>query len=119
MKKKILIYDDDKEILLLCKTILAKYDFETEIRAVCDNVLNDIEATNPDLVLMDLWIPGIGGEKAILLLKQNERTKHIPVLVFSADTDIAEISEKVQANGFIEKPFTIPDFIKQIRKHFL
>lgn len=119
MKKKILIYDDVKEILLLCKTILAKYGFEAVTRTACENIFEDIESTNPDLILMDLWIPGMGGEKAIVSLKRNENTKHIPVLVFSANADIAEISDRVMADGFIEKPFAIPDFIKTIKEHLL
>lgn len=119
MKEKILIYDDDREILLLCKTILAKYNFKTETRTACENIFEDIESTNPDLILMDLWIPGLGGEKAIIMLKGNEKTKDIPILVFSANTDVAEISEIVKADGFIEKPFAIPDFIKIIREHLL
>ena len=119
MKERILIYDDDKEILLLCKTILAKYGFETESRTMCENIFDDIESTQPDLILMDLWIPGIGGEKAIIMLKGNKSTKHIPVLVFSANTDIQEISQKVKADGFVEKPFIISAFIEKIRAHLL
>lgn len=117
MKEKILIYDDDKEILVLCKAILAKYGFETESKTACETLFEDIESIRPNLILMDLWIPGIGGEKAIVLLKHNEKTKDIPVLVFSANTGIVEISEKVHADGFVEKPFAIPDFIKIIREH--
>lgn len=117
MKEKILIYDDDKEILLLCKAILAKYGFEIESRTACETPFEDIESISPNLILMDLWIPGFGGEKAIVMLKQNEKTKDIPVLIFSANAGIAEISEKVHADGFVEKPFAIPDLIKILREH--
>lgn len=117
MKEKILIYEDDKDILILCETILAKHGFETASRTECETILNDIESTHPDLILMDLWIPGTGGKKAITILKQNEQTRHIPVLVFSADSDIAEIGKKVNADGFIEKPFAIPVFIEKIQSH--
>lgn len=117
MKKNILIYDDDQEILLLCKAILSKYDFVVETLSTCKNILTDIQKFNPDLILMDLWIPQIGGEKAIEIIKQNETTKQLPVLIFSANADIKEISEKVNADGYIEKPFSISTFIETIKKH--
>lgn len=119
MKEKILIYEDDQDIIILCKTVLAKYGFETESREVCENIFDDIESVVPNLILMDLWIPGIGGEKAIDKLKQNDKTKHIPVLVFSANSDIEEIGIKVKADGFVKKPFTITDFIQTIKEHLL
>lgn len=119
MKEKILIYDDDHDILLLCKTILSKYGFEAETRTACENILSDIATLNPDLILIDLQISGMGGEKAILLLKKNVSTRDIPVLVFSANPAIAAISKNVNAEGFVEKPFAITDFVKTIREHLL
>jgi len=117
MKKNILIYDDDEEILLLCKAILAKFGFVVETLSRCENILNDIKSLQPDLILMDLWIPEIGGEKAIEIMKQNERTKQTPVLLFSANADIKDICKKVKADGYIEKPFTINTLIEIIQKH--
>ena len=117
MKKNILIYDDDAEILFLCKTILQKYDFTVETLSRCDNIIHDIDRVNPSFILMDLWIPEIGGEKAVKLLKENEAAKHIPVFLFSANTDIKEICQKVNANGYIEKPFDLKAFISIIQSH--
>ncbi|NEN24757.1 response regulator [Cryomorpha ignava] len=117
MKEKILIYEDDKDIIILCKTVLSQHGFETESREVCENIFDDIESVVPNLILMDLWIPGIGGEKAIDMVKKNDKTKHIPVLVFSANSDIEEIGIKVKADGFVKKPFTITDFVQTIRGH--
>ncbi len=117
MKKNILIYDDDVEILLLCKAILSKYDFVVDTLSICDNILNDINTLNPHIILMDLWIPEIGGEKAIEIIKKNEKLKHIPVLLFSANTNIIKISKNINADGFIEKPFVIKTFIETIQRH--
>ncbi len=68
---------------------------------------------------MDLWIPEIGGEKAIAIAKQNEKTKNIPVLIFSANADIKDICKKVNADGYIEKPFTVNILIETIQKQFV
>ncbi len=117
MKNKILIYDDDEEILLLCKAILSRHDFVVETLSRCENILTDIQAFSPNLILMDLWIPEIGGEKAIEILKQYESTRQIPVIIFSANADIKDICKKVNADGFIEKPFTVSTFVETIQKH--
>jgi len=82
MKKNILIYDDDEGILHLCRSILGKFGFEVRTLSTCENILNDVESIQPQLILMDLWIPEIGGEKAIEILKQNVNTKQTPVLLF-------------------------------------
>ncbi len=117
MKKVILIYDDDEEILELCMAILSKYDYVVETLPKCENILRDIQTFNPDVILMDLWIPLIGGEKAIEIVKQNEKTKQIPILIFSANSNIREISKKVKADGYVEKPFLIQTFIETIQRH--
>lgn len=119
MSKCVLIYDDDVEILFLCKAILSKHQYRVETLSHCNSVMNDIATFKPDLILMDLWIPEIGGEKAITIIKENKATEHIPVLIFSANAEIAEICEKVKANGFIEKPFDVIMFTEKIKKYIL
>ena len=117
MNKCVLIYDDDLEILFLCKAILSKHNYRVETLSDCNNVISDMATFKPDLILMDLWIPEIGGEKAITILKENQATEHIPVLIFSANAEIAAICEKIKADGYIEKPFDIAVFTETIRKH--
>ena len=114
MKKTILIFDDDQEILFVCRAILEMQNFRVETRTYCDDIIEDTIATEPVLILMDLWIPVIGGENAIHLVKSNKATKYIPVILFSANADIAEISKRVNADGFIKKPFDITEFIQII-----
>ncbi len=116
-KKCILIYDDDQEILLLCKMFLIKNGYEVETKSKCENVIADIHNLKPDLILMDLWIPEIGGEKAISMVKENPATRHTPVLLFSANADIDVICKKVNANGYIAKPFDIHTFKDVIALH--
>lgn len=113
----ILIYEDDQEIMLLCKTILKKDKYRVETRSRIDDVIGDIDALKPDLILMDLWIPEIGGEKATALIKENSATSNIPVLLFSANTDIKEICKKVNADGYIQKPFDISTLKAIIKKN--
>jgi CheY-like chemotaxis protein len=117
MNKCILIYDDDPEILFLCHKILGKNQYRVETRPRCENVINDIASIKPNLILMDLWIPEIGGEKAISMIKENPATRYIPVLLFSANAEIKELSKKINADGYIEKPFDLHIFQQTIEQN--
>ena len=116
MQKCVLIYDDDTEILMLCRMILQKQNYRVETRATCDNIIDDIKSLEPDVILMDLWIPQMGGEKAIEQIRENPVSKDIPVLLFSANDEIEKISKISKANGYVQKPFDIHDFKKEIEK---
>ena len=115
----ILIYDDDQEILTLCKAILAKSKYRVETLLRCENVINDIADIKPDIILMDLWIPEIGGEEAIHLIKANAGTQHIPVIIFSANAGIKAICASTKADDYIKKPFDISSFKNTIDQAFL
>ena len=119
MKKTVLIYDDDLEILFLCKAILGETDYRVETLSHCENVLSDIELIKPGIILMDLWIPVIGGEKAVNIIKENPATKHIPIILFSANAEIKQIFKKIKADGYIEKPFDIAALKETIAKNIL
>lgn len=114
MKKCILIFDDEPEILMVCKIILEKNNYEVETRLFCDNIIEDINEVNPDIILMDLWIPVIGGENAINLIKNSSATRHIPVILFSANAEIDIISKRVNANGFLVKPFEVSGLVEAV-----
>jgi two-component system cell cycle response regulator DivK len=119
MKKCILVFDDDTEILLVCKIILEQQNYRIETRVLCDNIIEDVHLVKPDMILMDLWIPEIGGENAIKLVKENEATQHIPVILFSANAEIAAISKRVSADGFLSKPFEIASLLQIIENNIL
>lgn len=119
MKKCVLILDDDPEILSVCKIILEKQNYLVEARIRCDNIINDINETHPGIILMDIWIPHIGGEKATKLIKKNKATRDIPVILFSANSEIEEISKRANANGFLKKPFEIDRLVSMVRNNSL
>lgn len=117
MKKCILIFDDDPEILMVCKIILEQKNYLVQTRSFCDDILKDCNEVNPDIILMDLWIPSMGGEQAISLMKNNNKTGHIPVILFSANADINAIANRTNANGLLKKPFEISDLLDIVEKN--
>lgn len=114
LMKRVLIYDDDEDILFLSGMILGAYDYSVEVRSRCEDIIHDIELTKPDIILMDLAIPMIGGEKGISLVRDSPSVKNIPVILFSANADIEEICKNTGADGYLKKPFNIEDLRKLI-----
>ncbi|CAN5129992.1 N/A [soil metagenome] len=119
MKKCVLICDDDVDILEVCSTILHLHNYDTITSPNCENVFELLKTHTPDLILMDLWVPEMGGEKATEKLKTDPETSHLPVILFSANREIENVAQKVNANDFICKPFDIQEFIIKINKNML
>ncbi|MEO6611278.1 MAG: response regulator [Chitinophagaceae bacterium] len=113
---KVLIFDDDRDILELCSIILRKKGHEPVIETNSKNVIEKINETAPDVILMDIWIPGIGGEEAIRLIRNNSVTKHIPVILFSANNNIEAIAKEAHADHYLKKPFDIATLNNVISK---
>lgn len=109
--KKILIFDDEEDILEIVSLIF-KDDYEIHTESYLEDPVAIVEEVNPDLILLDLYIPAVGGEEAVKLLKQNEKTKNIKIILFSASNDIAERSKNSGADGYFMKPFKV----KQLRE---
>lgn len=108
-KKTILIFDDDLNVLELCSIILENAGYHTETSSTSHDVLEKVTRYKPDLVLMDNWIPNIGGIIATQLLKNSELYKHIPVVYFSANNDVHLLAKQAGADTYLSKPFDLID----------
>jgi DNA-binding response OmpR family regulator len=108
MPKSILIYDDDVDILEICSIIIRMKGFEVICKSNCNDVLADIAECNPSAILMDNWLPDIGGVKAIQIIKQSEY-KNIPVIFFTANTEASELAKKAGADYLLKKPFDVAE----------
>jgi two-component system alkaline phosphatase synthesis response regulator PhoP len=106
---RVLIFDDDADILELCSLILQLKGFETIAEKDSRQVIERILETNPDVIMMDNWIPGMGGVEATLLIKATEKTAHIPVIFFSANNNIEELAASARADYSLKKPFDIAE----------
>jgi CheY-like chemotaxis protein len=116
-KKRILICDDDQDILEVCRVILGKKNYEVLTSPDCEGIFPRLAEINPDVILMDLWIPIMGGEACTKMLKENELTRHVPIILFSANNEVEQISRRANAEGFIRKPFDIKELVSAIEKH--
>lgn len=109
MRKKVFIFDDHKDILELCSLILEGAGFETKTSSTSNDIIKQVETFKPDLILMDNWLPDIGGIEATQTLKKHPVYKSIPVVYFSANNDVKSLAESAGADCFIAKPFDIEE----------
>lgn len=109
MSKRILICDDDTDILSICQFILEEIGLEVHTRNNCNNILEVVAQVKPDVILMDNWIPDTGGIIATRIIKQHPEYKNIPVIYFSANTDIKLLAHDAGADSYLAKPFDIND----------
>lgn len=110
MQRRILIFDDDNDILSICTYILQELGWEVHTRLNCNNILEVIKEVIPNVILMDNWIPDTGGIVATQLIKAHPDFKSIPVIYFSANHDIKNLSVQAGADTYLEKPFDILQF---------
>jgi len=113
---KILVYDDDVDILEVCSAILKFKGLDILCKDNCRHLLADIEGYLPDVILMDNWLPDMGGVKAIQLLKSTQHTKDIPVIFFSANNSVEELAKEAGSDYMLKKPFEIAELEGMIAK---
>ena len=99
-----MVADDDPGIIDSLKIMLEEFDFEVET-TMNGNTVYDIKNELPDLILLDLWISGMDGRDICTHLKSQEATKHIAIIIVSANKDTEHIARACGADDFLLKPF--------------
>lgn len=107
--KRILIFDDDADILDILKYLLEDNGWVVHTRSDCNDILSVVESCKPDIILMDNWIPDTGGIVATQTLKSSEQYKTIPVIYFSANNNVKLLAEQAGADAWLAKPFDLND----------
>jgi len=108
-RKTVLIFEDDMIILEVITVVLTDLGLEVKVSETSHDIIDKVESYAPDLILMDNWIPNIGGVEATRLLKGDERFKQIPVIYVSANNDIEMLAERAGADAFLPKPFDLEE----------
>ena len=116
--KKILIADDDPHILKLLASRLRASNMEVVTAPDCNEAIKKAYAEQPDLILMDIKMPKVGGIKAFDNLKMYSRTENIPVIFITAYPG-KEVEKEVREMGaadFIAKPFEPDQLLEKIKR---
>ena len=114
MPRRVLIFDDDEDTLAICSHVLASFGWEVHTRSDCDNIFNALETVKPSVIFMDNGIRNQSGVAATQMIKSHSNYKNIPVILFSANSEIKDLANKAGADTYLEKPFNIRDLERVI-----
>ena len=117
-KKRIFIADDQEDILTLLKDFLDGHDFEVMIVKDPKNIFDSIVSFKPDLILLDLLMPNLGGFEICEILNKDLQTREIPIIIISGFGDLADVKKaySLGAVGYLIKPFALGDLFNKIIK---
>lgn len=113
-KQKILIVDDDNVIAELIQLYLTKECFDTQIINDGDSAISAFESYKPDLILLDLMLPGMDGHQ---ICREIRAKSDVPIITVSAKGEVFDkvLSFELGADDYIEKPFEPKELIARIK----
>lgn len=117
MGNKILVVDDDADITDFIKLVLEEAGYEVVTAENGRAALKQVIKEKPDLILLDVMMPEMSGWEVCELIKCNEESKNVPVIMITAKSEVQSKVKGMQvgANGYVTKPFEIDDVIEKVR----
>lgn len=117
MKEKILIVDDEKDIVKMLDYNLKKEGYRTFSAYDGEGALDLAQRYHPDLMVLDLMLPGIDGLEVCRRLKKDNQTTSIPIIMLTAKTQEADkvVGLELGADDYVIKPFSPRELIARIK----
>jgi DNA-binding response OmpR family regulator len=112
----ILVCEDDESILDVLQLILEEKGYRVTAWGYC-NSIEDVRIIQPDLLLIDLWLPELGGVEICRLMKADIEMKDVPVILVSATNELEKTAKQLNADDFIKKPFNVKDVVSKVELH--
>ena len=114
---KILIVDDDVSITELMKALVSMEGHQPTTVNDSPKAIETANSVNPDLITLDLMMPGLNGFELCELLHQDPKFTNTPIIVVSAkdDTESKEKAIKAGAKDYLTKPFGVDNFLQKIK----
>jgi len=114
MAKRILILDDNEDILEIVHETLAYEDFEVQSTSRSDAVMPLVEKFNPDLVILDYRVAGLNGGELCRQIKSHPNFGNIPVIIFSAYINRNDELYAYGCDAIINKPFDLTELVEKV-----
>ena len=115
-RKKVLIVDDEKDIVDLVAYNLGRNGYETITAGDGNDALENAAKNAPDLIILDLMLPGIDGTEVARRLKSDSRTTNIPIIMLTAkgeETDVV-VGLTLGADDYVTKPFSMKVLLARV-----
>lgn len=118
MKKKILIVDDEPNIVMTLEYTFKKKDFEVFIARDGSEALMILERNQPDVVLLDIMMPNVDGYQTLKKIKENDSLSNTKVVFLTAKNKASDIEKglKLGADKYLTKPFSIKKIVSEINE---
>ena len=119
MAKKVLIVDDEQDIVETLKFVIEATGFECHCAYDGEEGLNKAKEIIPDLIILDVMMPVMNGYKISRLLKFDTKYKDIPILMLTARSQEKdkELGKETGADEYITKPFDIDFVLERVKAH--
>ena len=112
--ERILIADDNDQTVELLEAVLPTWGYHVMAASNGYQALEKVESSRPDLVLLDIDMPGLDGLEVCRRMKSNPQKRSIPVVFVSGHCDIAQCTRTSGADAYLSKPFTLTDLHERI-----
>lgn len=116
MSKRILIIDNDAEVLSMMQEALVYEGFEVKAQEEADRIFEVIDDYQPDLIMIDYILDGINGGEICHDIKTNRTTFHIPVVIVSAYSKVILSLGNYKSDAFLAKPFGLDELVQMVNK---
>jgi phosphate regulon transcriptional regulator PhoB len=117
MLKKILIVEDEHDVIKLLKYNLEKEGFKVNYTTDGSLVLAEIRRDEPDLIILDLMLPGLDGLEICRQIRRHEKYASLPLLMLTARSDEADrvVGLEMGADDYVSKPFSMRELLARVR----
>jgi len=120
MNQRILILDDDPDLLQVLSILLVDSGYEIMALSSGEKVFENIKSFHPDLVLMDVMLAGMDGRVICRSIKEKPDTLSLPVILISASADPAQsLRQQGAPNDYLAKPFDLNFLLEKIKRQLV
>ena len=117
-KEHILIVDDEEDVLELVRFNISKEGYVTETAGSGEEAIAKVKNKVPDLILLDLMLPGIDGLQVCRQIKSDHKTEHVPIIMITAKGEESDIVTglEIGADDYVTKPFSPKVLVARVRR---
>lgn len=116
MAKRVLVAEDEPSIAESLRFLLVRAGFDVTIRTNGTAVMQEIEDVRPDVLVLDVMMPGLDGYSVLKRLRASDETRNLPVIMLTAKGQAEDRATALEsgADAFITKPFSNADIIDAV-----
>lgn len=120
-KARILLVDDEPDLVQMVSVRLSAAGYEVAVAFDGQEALQKVKEARPELIILDLMLPKLDGYKVCRLLKFDERTRAIPILIFTARAQVEDVTLATEcgADAYLTKPFEAKALLAKIQELLL